>query len=50
MGDDVTLVISSSGALEPMGTPGIGLAQLQARGARVSLQASQDRTEFAAAI
>lgn len=49
-GDDVTLVIESSGALEPMRTPGIGLAQLQARGARVSLQASQDRTEFAAAI
>lgn len=49
-GSDVTLVIASSGAREHTAAPGIGLAQLQARGARVSLQASQDRTEFAVAI
>ena len=48
--DVVTLRIVSEGVPAGFGPPGIGLTQLRARGARISLDARDDRTEFVATV
>lgn len=48
--DGVTVQVVSEGAPSSLGEPGIGLSQLRARGALISLEAHEDRTEFAAAV